>query len=310
VPNADFLTNEEYQFLRDAAKYLEHPRFLMRAANLVGKPVETVFRLLPPGANSAIREATHGALYRALKWSLRTLPDEPDPSATPIPRSRFSNRLIAAQGKLHTLAAATTGTVGGFFGLGGALVEIPISTMIMLRSIAHIARERGFDLDDPLTRLNCLAVFSLGSTPLEAMDSAYLTTRIGVTAAITEASRYIASHGAKEIADALSQGTAPVVLRVVEKIAARFNVTMGQKVAAQSVPVAGAAMGALVNAAFADHFNRVAEYHFGVLALEKKYGADRVQAAYQSVCREETKEESATVSRLRPEHKLPHGSDF
>ena len=41
-------------------------------------------------------------------------------------------------------------------------MELPISTVIMLRSMGDIARAEGEDLRDPETALSCLQVFALG----------------------------------------------------------------------------------------------------------------------------------------------------
>jgi hypothetical protein len=41
---------------------------------------------------------------------------------------------------------ATTGGVGGLFGLPALAIELPISTTIMLRSIADIARSEDEDI--------------------------------------------------------------------------------------------------------------------------------------------------------------------
>ena len=41
-----------------------------------------------------------------------------------------------------------SGAIGGAFGLASVAVELPISTTIMLRSIADIARSEGFDVRD------------------------------------------------------------------------------------------------------------------------------------------------------------------
>jgi hypothetical protein len=54
-----------------------------------------------------------------------------------------------------------------------------------------------------------------------------------------------------------------------------------QKLVAQAVPAIGAVGGALVNVAFAAHFDRVARYHFGIRALERRHGREAVQAEYQ-----------------------------
>ena len=52
---------------------------------------------------------------------------------------------------------------------------------------------------------------------------------------------------------------------------------------AQSVPLIGAAGGAMVNVLFIRHFQDVARGHFTILRLEETYGADDVKAAYAAV---------------------------
>jgi hypothetical protein len=45
----------------------------------------------------------------------------------------------------------------------------------------------------------------------------------------------------------------------------------------------GAAGGAAINVAFMDHFQDMAEGHFTVRSLERKYGAEVVRAAYEKL---------------------------
>lgn len=271
------LTPADLAFLDEAAKYLEAPSFLMRTADLVGKPVQALVSALPGGAREVISKATTGSLERGLNWAIRTLPDKP-PGAAEKPPTR-TREFFRRHG--HTALSAVTGAGGGFFGVAGLPVELPATTMVMLRSIAAVAVEHGADLDDPRTRIECLAVLSFGSEALSDMESSYFTTRLALAMSVRQAAVFVTHHGAREIAEALTRGTAPALLRLISVVASRFQVTVTQKVAVQSVPVLGAAMGALVNAAFTDHFNRVARYHFGIVALEKRYGAERVQAAYE-----------------------------
>ena len=78
--------------------------------------------------------------------ALRTLNDEPK----------------AASGYLHKTLAATSGAIGGSFGLAALPIELPISTLIMLRSIGDIARAEGEDLRDPETDVKLLTSVRLG----------------------------------------------------------------------------------------------------------------------------------------------------
>src|SRR5207248_2064595 len=65
--------------------------------------------------------------------------------------------------RLHLAAVAASGAVGGAFGLATLPLELPLSTTLILRSVADIARGEGEDLEDPEGLLSCLEVFALGS---------------------------------------------------------------------------------------------------------------------------------------------------
>jgi hypothetical protein len=56
-----------------------------------------------------------------------------------------------------------------------------------------------------------------------------------------------------------------------------------QKAIAQSLPVVGAAGGALINTLFIDHFQNMSRGHFVVRRLERKYGADVIKQAYLAI---------------------------
>jgi EcsC protein family len=169
--------------------------------------------------------------------------------------------------------------VGGGFGLAALPIELPVSTIIMLRSIGDIARSEGEDLADPESALACLQVFALGTRDSEASaaESGYFAVRGLFAKSVAEAARFIAERGA------LAEG-APVLVRFIGQIASRFGVLVTQKLAAQTVPVIGALGGAAVNYAFIDHFQEVARAHFVVRRLERRYGKSAVRAAYEQFC--------------------------
>ncbi|HZZ71391.1 MAG TPA: EcsC family protein [Pirellulales bacterium] len=273
------LTPAEDDFLRAAALYLDRPSLLIRIANLVGKPIEGLLRLLPEAAHRSLGDAARHALDRAMQWAARSLPPEKAASTSRL------RQFIDRHG--HTTMTATTGAVGGAFGWAGLPLEVPVTTMLMLRSIAKVARAEGADLSDPATRLQCLAVFSLGSQgPLDAMESAYLSSRVALAVALRDAATFLARHSLAEVGEAWLRESSPALVRLAALIASRFEITLSEKAAAQMVPVAGAAMGALINAAFTDHFNRVAHFHFGILKLERLHGAETVQNRYLALAQQ------------------------
>src|SRR5215468_2671824 len=141
------LSAEDLEALATAVRRLESPSLAGRLAALAGKPVGLIQRALPAAASTAVATVAKHALEHALEVALFSLKN---------PR-RTGGR------KLHSGLACTSGAIGGAFGIAALAIELPVSTTIMLRAIAAIAREEGEDLADPQTGLACLEVFALGS---------------------------------------------------------------------------------------------------------------------------------------------------
>ena len=258
------LSPQDLEALRGAVHSLEHPGLAARLTNLVGTPVELVGRVLPASASQLIASATSKGLEVALNLALRTM------ERTPHAASQF----------LHKALATASGAAGGAFGLASLPIELPVSTVIMLRSIADIARSEGEDLSDPETALSCVQVFALGgrSGSTDASDSGYFAIRGMLAASIREAARFIADRGVVE------QG-APIFVRLLAQIASRFGVVVTQKAMAQAMPIVGALGGAVVNYAFIEHFQDMAKGHFVVRRLERMYGPDVIKAQYERIAR-------------------------
>jgi hypothetical protein len=256
------MQGEDIKALRAAVVALENPGLAARLAEIAGKPIELFNRALPETASKAIAVATTQALKTALRVALRTMQNEPK----------------AASSYLHKALAATSGAVGGSFGLAALPIELPISTVIMLRSIGDIARAEGEDLRDPETALSCLQVFALGGLKGEAdaANSGYFAVRGLLAKSVAEAARFIVDRGV------LAEG-GPVLVKLIAQITARFGVVVTQKLAAQAVPVIGALGGAAVNYAFTDHFQEIARAHFIVRRLERRYGKDAVRRVYDEL---------------------------
>ena len=249
--------------LAHAVQKLENQSLAMKLAAAAGVPIERVMKMLPQGAQASIAGAVNKALERCLHVALG------------ISRSRPS---LVPQKGAHTAMVAITGAVGGFFGLPGLVVELPVTTTVMLHSIVEIARAHGEDLANPETALACLAVFALGPQGMsgEAIESAYYATRAALAQVTREATAYLIQKGtAKE--------GAPVLVSFLARVAARFGLEVSEKAAAELVPIAGAAGGLTLNVLFNHHFQSIAEGHFTVRRLERQYGADAVRQAYEMV---------------------------
>ena len=255
--------------LNDAVRAIERPGVGARIANVVGSPIERLVGMLPARASSMISAAARKAIHGALNLSLRTLSTR-DPLArgTPPPASNG----------WHKVASAASGAVGGAFGLAALAVELPVSTTIMMRSIADVARSEGADLADRQTQLECVMVLALGgnATSDDAAEVGYFAVREAMTRAVSSAAAHLARHG-------LAKEGAPALLRLITLIAEHYSVNVTEKAAAQMVPLIGAVGGATINTIFIDHFQTVARGHFAVRRLERKYGEAVVREKYQEL---------------------------
>jgi hypothetical protein len=179
---------------------------------------------------------------------------------------------------LHKMAVAVSGGVGGAFGLPALAIELPISTTIILRSIADIARSEGEPIQHPISKLACLEVFALGgrSTADDAIENGYFAVRMVLAQAVSQAAKYIAERG-------IIEEGAPVLVRLISQIATRFSVTVSEKVAAEAIPIIGGAGGAIINTLFINHFQAMAHGHFIVRRLERSYDPALVKEHYERI---------------------------
>jgi hypothetical protein len=254
------MEKSDTEALRNAVQLLEHASLAARLANMIGKPVELLGRALPAGASQAIATATTKSLEAALKVALLTIRGGPQESSQ----------------LLHRALAVASGAAGGALGIFSLPLELPVSTIIILRSILDIARSEGENLTDPESSLSCVEVLGIGGRT-ETDNSAksdYFVARGILAKSVTEAARFIAERG-------LVEEGSPVLVRLITQVASRFGLVVSQKAAAQTIPVIGALGGAAVNYAFIDHFQSVARGHFTVQRLERKYGKDLVFTMYE-----------------------------
>ncbi len=256
------LSELDMNALRDAKLRLESPSLAIKISNLIGTPLEKGLALLPPGWSDNVAEATQVALLKGIQLVTTTF-EETGP--------------VAASNWLHKVLATTSGAAGGAFGLAALPLELPVSTGVMLRSIADVARSEGEPLRSAETKLACLEVFALGgkSSADDGADTGYFAVRAALAQAVAKAAEHIAKGG---VVDA----TAPAIARLVVQLGARFGVTVSNKVAAQAIPILGAVAGATVNYVFIDHFQDMARGHFVVRRLERTYGAALIRAQYDA----------------------------
>ncbi len=273
--------------LADAVAALEGSSLAAQLSTLVGRQIGFAGELIPTRVAETANKAATTALRYAMRAAVKGLPTDDRP----------------ASNLLHMAAVAASGAVGGAFGLATLPVELPLSTTMILRAVADIARTQGEDLKTPEALLACVEVFALGSARDAAFgESTYFAVRALLAKSVTEAARHMIGRG-------LADEAAPVLARLLSQIASRFGMVVTQKLLAQAVPVIGAVTGAAINATFMNHYQTLARGHFTVRRLERAYGTETIRAAYErlraAAKRNEAPREGGASADLHREISLP-----
>ena len=161
------------------------------------------------------------------------------------------------QGRARALTTVM-GAAGGLGGLPTALGELPVTVTVLLRAIQDKAAAHGFDPAEPGVRFASVEVFGAAG-PLSQDDGAdlgFIATRVTLTGA--------AMHG------------------LIARVAPRLAAVLGQKLAAQTVPLLGAAAGAATNYAYTSYYQDMADVHFGLrrLAIDADRPPEEIVAAF------------------------------
>ncbi len=157
-----------------------------------------------------------------------------------------------AEGRGTMAAAVFSGAAGGAGGIVTSLAELPVTITVILRAIRAEAVRAGFDPNEPGIRAACLEVFAAGS-PLASDD--------GVNTSLISARLTL---------------TGPALQKLIATVAPRLAAALGQKLAAQAVPILGALSGAALNAAFLRYYREVARIRFELMRLAVQHGAETV----------------------------------
>lgn len=258
--NIENIDPDDLRDLEKAKILLENVGLATRFTDFLGTPIEKGLELLPKNWNQKVLHITQSALSKGVTSAVLTMK---------------TNHFKESSNFWHKVVVGTTGGIGGFFGLAAMAVELPISTCIMLRSIADIARSEGELVSESHTQMACIEVFALGGGGKrdDACESAYFTVRAALSSSVTQAAEYISQKG-------LTGEFSPALVRLVAQITDRFSIQISEKAVAQAFPLIGAAGGSMINTLFMDHFQDRATGHFTVRRLERKYGQEKVKRLY------------------------------
>lgn len=153
-------------------------------------------------------------------------------------------------GWLATAIGTAMGAAGGAGGLVTSLAELPVTVTVLMRGVQARAVDHGFDPSEASVRFDCLQV--LGSAgPLaddDGAELAFLAARMTLTG--------------------------PALNRLIATIAPRLATALGQKLAAQAVPILGAVAGAATNYAYLTYYQDMAHVQFGLRRLAIDAGRD------------------------------------
>lgn len=216
---------------------------LMRTMNKLGGQVEDRLQLLPVQIREGMTTLAAGLLVQVY---------------TAAARIGGSRVVPKADGRLHRLAAIASGAAGGAAGLGSAMIELPATVTLIFGAMQKVAAEEGFDPASEDVRAVCLDVLGSGGPGRadDGVNTTFFGARLGLSGAALNA--------------------------LIARVAPRFGLMLGQKLASQMVPILGAAAGAGVNYMFMEYFQEMARVRFVLKRLALVHGDDAILSAFRA----------------------------
>ncbi|MFI0395556.1 EcsC family protein [Paracoccus jiaweipingae] len=206
----------------------------MEFLNMVGGSAESALRRLPDVVTRRLDRVVMRGLENAFDAAGRS-------RVMLLDRGDWFNRLVTS----------ASGAAGGLAGLPGALVELPLTITLLLRSMLEIAEEHGLDPESDEVRRECLRIFAAGGPMAQddGVDTGLLAARLTITG--------------------------QTIQGLIARVAPRLSATLAQKLAAQAAPLFGAVAGASINFTFASYYQQLARVHFGLMRLSQETGLTR-----------------------------------
>ncbi len=270
------ISNDDLEAIKQAKSSMQDTGFVMQSLDKVGNFIEAGINRIPKKTQKWLQNMVNHILLKTLKANLLTLQKGKEFKK---PSNKTYKTLITSSGIASGLFGSTTGVGTVIF-----TSEMALSTKFIMRSIMDIARSHGEDLHDIDTQLACLQVFAFGNSSKDndGLETSYYTTRIAMNSTIKEATKFATQYSLKDLSKTLVSSTNPL-LKLLGTIAGRFSVQVSEKFIAQAIPIVGAVGGGTLNYAFINHFQKIAEAHFTIRKLERKYGSEIVMNIYEKL---------------------------
>ena len=247
-----------------AGLYFTASGLLMTLVDFAGKLTQAALNQLPDDWSDKLNQLGEQALTVAYDMAVWTS----------VERADWLEKVLAwaRSDRFHQLGATVMEAIGGLGGSAGTLVELPITTTLILRSIQEIAKSHGEDPANPAIRQQCLQVLALMG-PREDdddLEKGFFSARLAINAS--------------------------TISQLIRTVAARFNVVLADKFLASAAPVLGAGAGAVVNHAFISYFQTMAHVHFRLRKIENSNDPDQVKSCFERI-----------VLALRQQRKVDRG---
>jgi hypothetical protein len=250
-----FSNDELRELTAIAALYADANGLFMRIVDWAGGTTETALKRLPVDWRTTLHQASGAALQAAYHGAYNSQGGEKA-------GSWLNELLSSAQGEAwHQSAAALSGVLGGLGGFATTLIDLPVTTTLIMRSIQQIAAGYGEDITTPEVRNQCLIVFALGGPLPDDDDQAagLWATRLALTG--------------------------QAVAALIRAAAPRLGIVVGEKLLAQAVPILGALAGGTINSVYAQYYQTMAHVHFRLRRLERTHDVDQVRSCFEQIVR-------------------------
>jgi len=255
------ISDKDFSDLKKAKNLLEKKSIAIKMANIFGSATEAIGSLLPVSYRESISKSNLLLIEKTWDFSLSTMPPINEP---PGKESK------------HIFLVTLSGVIGGV-GIVTLFLELPVTTVLMLRAIADIAIDEGEDYNQFETKIASLESFALGGDAFDdhTEETGYYAIRNILQQPLEESSKFIAQKG-------MAGMGAPFAAQLITKIAARYQTVIAAQTVTKSIPIVGAVAGATINVVFLNYFQDKARGHFIIRRLEKKYGDKIVRQAYNT----------------------------
>jgi hypothetical protein len=259
------ISQDDLELIKKAKLKMVKINLMMKGLNYVGSGIESKIQKIPESKKIWLDNKIKKTFLSIIKANLLTM----------------QKNAIKKPKNIRYKIVATASGLTGFFGMTLFAADLIFSTKMMMRSILDIARSEGENISDIEVQLSCLQVFALGgkSKSDDGLETSYYATRIALDTSVKQAGNFVAKQGMQGVKALMLNSNNPLI-KLVAIISSRYSAQAIEKFIARGVPIAGAVGGASLNLIFIHHFQTMANAHFSLRRLERKYGQQAVMEAY------------------------------